>query len=125
MIDHISLRVSDFQKSLSFYKAALEPLGYALVFSNDQEQYAGFAGPDRERIWIGHREGASHGYAHIAVLAKDRATVRKFYEAAMKAGGRDNGGAGPRPQYSPTYYGAFVLDPDGHNIEAVCFAKGE
>ena len=51
--------------------------------------------------------------------------MRKFYEAAMKAGGRDNGGAGPRPQYSPTYYGAFVLDPDGHNIEAVCFAKGE
>jgi catechol 2,3-dioxygenase-like lactoylglutathione lyase family enzyme len=125
MIDHISLRVSDFQRSLTFYKAALEALGYTLVFSNDQEQYAGFAGPDRERIWIGHREGASHGYAHIAVLAKDRATVRKFYEAAMKAGGRDNGGAGPRPQYSPTYYGAFVLDPDGHNIEAVCFAKGE
>ena len=125
MIDHISLRVSDFQRSLTFYKAALEPLGYTLVFSNDQEQYAGFAGPDRERIWIGHREGASHGYAHIAVLAKDRATVRKFYEAAMKAGGRDNGGAGPRPQYSPTYYGAFVLDPDGHNIEAVCFEKGE
>ena len=125
MIDHISLRVSDFQRSLTFYKAALEPLGYTLVFSNDKEQYAGFAGPDRERIWIGHREGASHGYAHIAVLAKDHATVRKFYEAAMKAGGRDNGGAGPRPQYSPTYYGAFVLDPDGHNIEAVCFAKGE
>ena len=125
MIDHISLRVSDFQKSLAFYKAALEPLGYTLVFSNDKEQGAGFAGPDRGGIWIGHREGASHGYAHIAVLAKDRATVRKFYEAAMKAGGRDNGGAGPRPQYSPTYYGAFVLDPDGHNIEAVCFAKGE
>ncbi len=125
MIDHISLRVSDFQRSLTFYKAALEPLGYTLVFSNDQEQYAGFAGPDRERIWIGHRETASHGYAHIAVLAKDRATVRKFYDAAMKAGGRDNGGAGPRPQYSPTYYGAFVLDPDGHNIEAVCFEKGE
>ena len=125
MIDHISLRVSDFQRSLAFYKAALEPLGYTLVFSNDKEQYAGFAGPDRERIWIGHREGASHGYAHIAILAKDRATVRNFYEAAMKAGGRDNGGAGPRPQYSPTYYGAFVLDPDGHNIEAVCFAKGE
>ena len=125
MIDHISLRVSDFQKSRAFYEQALAPLGYTLVFSNDQEQYAGFAGPDRERIWIGHREGASHGYAHIAILAKDRATVRKFYEAAMKAGGRDNGGAGPRPQYNPTYYGAFVLDPDGHNIEAVCFAKGE
>ena len=126
MIDHISLRVSDFQKSLAFYKAALEPLGYTLVFSNDKEQYAGFAGPDKERGGFHiHREGASHGYAHIAVLAKDRATVRKFYEAAMQAGGSDNGGAGLRPQYSPTYYGAFVLDPDGHNIEAVCFEKGE
>ena len=125
MIDHISLRVSDFQRSRAFYEAALAPLGYTQVFSDDKEQYAGFAGPDRERIWIGHRAGASHGYAHIAILAKDRATVRKFYDAAMKAGGRDNGGAGPRPHYSPTYYGAFVLDPDGHNIEAVCFAKGE
>src|ERR1700723_3074260 len=119
MIDHISLRVSDFQRSLAFYKAALEPLGYTLVFSNDKEQYAGFAGPDRERIWIGNREGASHGYAHIAVLAKDRATVRKFYEAAMKAGGRDNGGAGLRPQYSPTYYGRFVPGPGGTKNRAV------
>src|SRR5260370_41179658 len=111
MIDHISLRVSDFQKSLSFYKAALAPLGYTLVFSNDQEQYAGFAGPDRERIWIGHREGASHGYAHIAVLAKDRATVRKFYEAAMKAGGRDNGGARVGPDYTAAHYRAVWLAP--------------
>src|ERR1700732_2831728 len=132
MIDHISLRVSDFKRSLTFYKAALEPMGYTLVFSNDQEQYAGFAGPDRERIWIGHTAGGSHGYGHIAVLAKDRATVakfyeaaghaagcshgyaniadsakdratvRKFYEAAMNAGGRDNGGEGLRPHYSPT-----------------------
>src|SRR5260370_33274489 len=106
MIDHISLRVSDFQRSRTFYEAALAPLGYTLVFSNDQEQYAGFAGPDRERIWIGHREGASHGYAHIAVLAKDRATVRKFYEAAMKAGGRDNGGGGVGAQEHPAHHGA-------------------
>jgi catechol 2,3-dioxygenase-like lactoylglutathione lyase family enzyme len=125
MIDHISLRVSDFQRSKAFYEAALAPLGYTLVVSNDKEQYAGFAGPDKGGILIGHREGVSHGFAHVAILAKDRATVRKFYEAAMKAGGRDNGGAGTRPQYSPTYYGAFVLDPDGHNIEAVCFEKGE
>ena len=125
MIDHISLRVSDFQRSKAFYEAALAPLGYTLVVSNDKEQYAGFAGPDKGGILIGHREGVSHGFAHVAILAKDRATVREFYDAAMKAGGRDNGGAGTRPQYSPTYYGAFVLDPDGHNIEAVCFAKGE
>ena len=125
MIDHISLRVSDFQRSKAFYEAALAPLGYTLVVSNDKEQYAGFAGPDKGGILIGHREGVSHGFAHVAILAKDRATVREFYDAAMKAGGRDNGGAGTRPQYSPTYYGAFVLDPDGHNIEAVCLAKGE
>ena len=125
MIDHISLRVSDFQRSKAFYEAALAPLGYTLVVSNDKEQYAGFAGPDKGGILIGHREGVSHGFAHVAILAKDRATVREFYDAAMKAGGRDNGGAGTRPQYSPTYYGAFVLDPDGHNIEAVCFEKGE
>ena len=124
MIDHISLRVSDFQRSRAFYETALAPLGYTQVFSNDQEQYAGFAGPDRERIWIGRGAGPP-GYAHVAILAKDRATVRKFYEAAMKAGARDNGAPGPRPQYSPTYYGSVVLDPDGHNLEAVCFARGE
>ena len=124
MIDHISLRVSDFQRSRAFYEVALAPLGYTLVFANDKEQYAGFAGPDRERIWIGRNDGP-RGYAHVAISSRDRATVRRFYEAAMKAGGRDNGAPGPRPQYSPTYYGAFVLDPDGHNIEAVCFEKGE
>lgn len=126
MIDHISLRVSDYNRSKAFYEKALTPLGYTMVFSNDQEQYAGFVGPDRERIWIGTgRNDGPRGYAHIAILGKDRKTVRRFYEAAMKAGGRDNGGPGPRPHYGPTYYGAFVLDPDGHNIEAVCFAKGE
>jgi catechol 2,3-dioxygenase-like lactoylglutathione lyase family enzyme len=128
MIDHISLRVSDFQRSRAFYEAALAPLGYTLVFTNDQEQYAGFAGPDRERIWIGRHDGPRGyvgGYVHIAILSRDRATVRRFYDEAMKAGGRDNGAPATRPQYSPTYYGAFVLDPDGHNIEAVCFEKGE
>ena len=124
MIDHISLRVSDYQKSLAFYQRALAPLGYTLVFSNDQEQYAGFAGPDRERIWIGRNEG-SRGYAHVAILSPNRATVRRFYDEALKAGGRDNGAPGLRPMYAPTYYGAFVLDPDDHNIEAVCFAKDE
>lgn len=124
MIDHISLRVSDFQRSRAFYERALAPLGYKLVFTNDQEQYAGFAGPDRERIWIGRNDGP-RGYAHIAISSPDRATVRHFYGEGLKAGGRDNGPPGMRPQYSPNYYGAFVLDPDGHNIEAVCFAYGE
>ena len=124
MIDHISLRVSDFLRSRAFYERALAPLGYKLVFTNDQEQYAGFAGPDRERIWIGRNDGP-RGYAHIGISSPDRATVRRFYGEGLKAGGRDNGPPGMRPQYSPSYYGAFVLDPDGHNIEAVCFAYGE
>lgn len=124
MIDHISLRVSDFQRSLAFYERALAPLGYKLVFSNDTEQYAGLAGPDRERIWIGRNDGP-RGYAHIAILTPDRSTVRRFHEEALQAGGRDNGPPGLRPMYSPNYYGAFVLDPDDHNIEAVCFAKDE
>src|SRR5579862_1296059 len=98
MIDHISLRVSDFKRSLAFYQQALAPLGYTLVFSNDKDQYAGFAGPDRERIWIGRNDGP-RGYAHVAISTSDRATVRRFYEAAIKAGGRDNGAPGPRPQY--------------------------
>ena len=121
MIDHVGIRVSDFARSRAFYESALKPLGYTMVFSNDREQYAGFAGPDRERIWIGRGEPQSG--VHIAILAPDRATVGRFREAAINAGGRDNGAAGLRSQYSPTYYGAFVLDPDGHNIEAVCFDK--
>jgi catechol 2,3-dioxygenase-like lactoylglutathione lyase family enzyme len=124
MIDHVSLRVSDFTRSLRFYDLALAPLGYKLVFSNDTEQYAGFAGPDRERIWIG-RSDEPRGGVHIAIMSADRATVRRFYDAAMKAGGRDNGAPGLRPQYSPNYYGAFVVDPDGYNLEAVCFKDGE
>jgi len=124
MIDHVSLRISDFKRSLAFYRAALAPLGYKLVFTNDNEQYAGFAGPDRERIWIGKSDGP-RGYAHIAILSPNRSSVRRFYDEALKAGGRDYGPPGPRPMYSPDYYGAFVLDPDDHNIEAVCFAKSE
>jgi catechol 2,3-dioxygenase-like lactoylglutathione lyase family enzyme len=121
MIDHISIKVSDFQRSLAFYDRALEPLGYVRVFVNEKEQYAGWAGRDRERIWIGR--GNAGGEFHVAMLAPDRATVRRFYEVALAAGGRDNGAPGLRPQYSPNYYGAFVLDPDGVNLEAVCFGK--
>ena len=119
MIDHIGIKVSDFTRSRTFYEQALKPLGYTMVFTNDREQYAGFAGPDGERIWIAR--GDNRGSIHVAVKAVDRATVRRFHHEAIKAGGRDNGAAGLRPQYSPTYYGAFVIDPDGHNLEAVCF----
>jgi catechol 2,3-dioxygenase-like lactoylglutathione lyase family enzyme len=125
MIDHVGLKVSDFPRSVAFYDRALAPVGYARVFINQQERYAGYAGPSGERIWIAQGTPPPEASVHLAILAADRATVRRFHEAALAAGGRDHGAPGPRPQYSPTYYGAFVLDPDGYNLEAVCFKEGE
>ena len=119
MLDHVSLRVADYGKAQAFYDAALKPLGLTRLFG-DGAHFAGY-GDQRPFFWIG--EGAA-GYAHVAFAAPDRATVEAFHAAALAAGGRDNGAAGLRPQYHPGYYGAFVLDPDGHNIEAVCHQGG-
>lgn len=121
MIDHIGIEVSDYEKAKQFYKAALAPLGYILVM--EVEGFAGF-GPKQENgpiatFWLHQGELPSHS-AHIAFTAKNRKMVREFYEAALLAGGEDNGEPGVRKIYHPNYYGAFVLDPDGHNIEAVC-----
>lgn len=122
MLDHIGFPVTDFARSKSFYTAALAPLGYRVVMevklSDDGEDgYAGF-GDDRPQFWIGTGKPLA-GRLHVAFMAKNRAQVRAFYEAAIAAGGVDNGGPGLRPHYHENYYGAFVLDPDGHNIEAV------
>ena len=122
MLDHIGFPVTDFARSKAFYTRALEALGYRIVtevnLSEDGEDgYAGF-GDDRPHFWIGTGKPLS-GRLHVAFMAKSRADVRAFYEAAMAAGGRDNGPPGLRPHYHENYYGAFVLDPDGHNIEAV------
>ena len=123
MLDHIGFPVSDYAKSKAFYAAALEPLGLRLLKDMDLSDdggpagYAGF-GASRPQFWIGTRKTLT-GRLHVAFAAADRAQVRAFYEAAIAAGATDNGPPGLRPHYHENYYGAFVLDPDGHNIEAV------
>lgn len=126
MIDHIGFPVSDYERAKAFYLKALAPLDYCLVVEvgqqdNPGEQAAGFGAGGRPDFWIGG-EGGLNKPMHIALLAKDRAAVDAFYKAAIAAGGRDNGPPGVRAHYHPNYYGAFVLDLDGHNIEAVCHA---
>ena len=117
MIDHIGIQVSDLARSVDFYTKALAPLGYSLVMT--WQQFAGFGIAGKSELWIDGRQGPTDK-VHIALRAKGRAEVRSFYEAAMEAGGKDNGAPGVREHYHRDYYGAFVLDPDGHNIEAVC-----
>ena len=117
MIDHTGVSVSDVAKAKAFYRAALAPLGYGMLM--EFEQFAGFGVAPKPDFWIG--QGAPNApRVHIAFRADTRAVVDAFYMAALAAGGRDNGPPGPRPLYHDNYYGAFVLDPDGHNIEAVC-----
>lgn len=117
MIDHIGIAVTDLDRSVAFYEQALAPLGYALVMRFPEA--AGFGIGGKPDFWIG-KEPAVGTIAHVAILAKGRADVRAFHAAALAAGGKDNGAPGVRLQYHPDYYGAFVHDPDGHNIEAVC-----
>ena len=116
MIDHIGIQVTDLDASVAFYTRALAPLGYVLVMRFPQ--FAGFGIAGEPDFWIG--VGKPSDKIHVALRAKGRAEVRAFYEAAMAAGGTDNGAPGIRAIYHPSYYGAFVRDPDGHNIEAVC-----
>jgi catechol 2,3-dioxygenase-like lactoylglutathione lyase family enzyme len=126
MIDHLGFSVSDFARSRAFYVQALAPLGYAPVMDVTKEQSGGYEGtgfgpPGRPHFWIGTGEARS-GSTHVAFAAYSRAAVEAFHRAALAAGGRDNGAPGLRPHYHEHYYGAFVFDPDGHNIEAVCHA---
>lgn len=118
MIDHIGLLVSNYSASKRFYERALEPLGYGLVM--EVGAAAGFGAGGKPTFWIAESGVNAPTATHIAFASPDRATVDAFYETAVAAGGRDNGAPGLRPHYHPHYYGAFVLDPDGHNIEAVC-----
>ncbi len=117
MLDHVKLFVSDVDRSRAFYERALQPLGYRVLL----EPAPGVVGMGRDfpNFWLAPAEGGSTT-AHVAIRTDSRSVVDEFYEAALAAGGTDNGAPGLRPQYHPTYYGAFVHDPDGNNVEAVC-----
>lgn len=119
-LDHVGIRVHDFEKSVAFYTAALGALGIKCLmnFAHEGSHHAGF-GVDLPFFWISASKKASGG-THVAFTAKSRAEVEAFYAIAVSTGGRDNGEPGLRPQYHPNYYGAFVFDPDANNIEAVC-----
>ena len=124
MIAHVGIRVSDIERSKKFYSEALKPIGYELlreygVTPNRPGASVCFGEPPRADFWL-YQGIPSEVTTHIAFQVGKRARVDAFYQAAMAAGGRDNGKPGIRPQYNPNYYGAFVLDPDGYNIEAVC-----
>ena len=116
MIDHISLHVSDIERSKAFYAEALAPLGYEVIM--EFESVAGLGARGKPDLWIG--EGEPRAPIHIAFSSPDRATVDAFHKAALAAGGKDNGPPGLRPHYHQNYYGAYAHDPDGNNVEAVC-----
>jgi catechol 2,3-dioxygenase-like lactoylglutathione lyase family enzyme len=128
MIDHAGLKISDPKASRRFYDAALAPLGYRIVMEvpaavTGGRVVLGYGVPPKPDFWM--TEGTpEQPRVHIAFRAGSRAEVDAFHKAALAAGGRDNGPPGPRPHYHAAYYGAFVLDPDGHNVEAVCHLPG-
>ena len=122
MLDHVTIGVTDIERSMAFYDRALQPLGIARLYA-ESGTFAGYGVGRKAFFWIGLRERVTTG-SHIAFTAADRAAVDAFHAAALAAGGRDNGPPGLRPQYHADYYGAFVLDPDGHNLEAVCHRSG-
>ena len=124
MIDHTGVSVSDYSKSLAFYTAALGAIGIVKIMEipasvTGDTDVAGFGPPGKAEFWIG-KGTPNQPPIHIAFRVDSRAAVDAFYQAAIAAGGRDNGAPGVRAYYHPDYYGAYVLDPDGHNIEAVC-----
>jgi len=121
MLDHVTLGVSDIERSKQFYDKALRPLGIERLYA-EGETAAGYGANRKAFFWISLREASQTG-SHVAFATEDRETVDRFHQAALSAGGRDNGPPGLRPHYHENYYGAFVLDPDGHNIEVVCHRK--
>jgi catechol 2,3-dioxygenase-like lactoylglutathione lyase family enzyme len=117
MFDHVGLKVQDIGASVRFYTAVLAPLSYVLC-SHD-ESGAGFGPPGEPALWLYAHAKPVPG-VHLAFRARDRAAVDRFHATGLEAGGRDNGGPGLRADYAPKYYAAFLIDPDGNNIEAVC-----
>jgi catechol 2,3-dioxygenase-like lactoylglutathione lyase family enzyme len=118
MIHHIQISVRDFSRSLRFYTEALRPLGYTAQSVDESAKSAGFGPPGAPKLWIGVGT-PSKGPVHLAFEAKDAKAVAQFHASAVAAGGEDNGLPGPRQDYGPKYHAAFVLDPDGNNVEAV------
>ena len=122
MFHHVQISVSDFPRALRFWKSALEPLGYVAQYVDEAAKSAGFGPPGTPRLWIGpgsSKGPSSKGTVHLAIEAKTEEAVKRFYAAALASGAKDNGPPGPRPDYGPKYWAAFVIDPDGNNIEAV------
>src|ERR1700682_3856076 len=119
MLDHIGLNVSDYDRSRDFYEGALAPLGYSLLME-PVPRFGGFGRDGVPRFWITDQRKPTSENVHVAFTAPDRATVDAFHSAGLKAGGTDNGGPGIRELYHPAYYGAFIRDPDGHNVDDVC-----
>jgi catechol 2,3-dioxygenase-like lactoylglutathione lyase family enzyme len=117
IVDHIGFAVTDYEKSKAFFAKALAPLGIELVM--EVQGWAGFGKAGKPELWFGPR-GEKPAPLHIAFVAESREQVRAFYAAALAAGAQDNGPPGIRKIYHPDYYGAFVIGPDGHNVEAVC-----
>lgn len=118
ILDHLTLPVADFEASKRFYQQALAPLGIGVVVEIDG--VAGFGREGKGELWLSG--GQAHPPLHIAFAARTRAEVDAFHAAALSAGARSNGAPGLRPIYHENYYGAFVIAPEGHNIEAVCHA---
>jgi catechol 2,3-dioxygenase-like lactoylglutathione lyase family enzyme len=125
MIDHVGFAVADAERSRRFYETALSPLGISLIMSVTPDKTEaggtahGFGSEGKPYFWIGDNERVGEG-THVAFEAANRSMVVEFHRAAIAAGGRDNGGPGLRPHYHPNYFAAFVFDPDGINVEAVC-----
>lgn len=118
MYDHIGLKVKDLEAAVRFYQAALAGLG--LVLCSKDAAGAGFGPPHAPALWLYAAQGTDGVGVHLALRAADHRAVDRFYAGGLKAGGRDCGAPGLRVDYSPTYYAAFLLDPDGNNVEAVC-----
>lgn len=117
MIDHVGLRTREYDAMVAFYQAALAPLGYKIMM-----QFEGVVGLGREHpdLWISKADDSATGQIHLAFSVDDREAVDKAYAAALASGATDNGAPGLRPNYTPTYYAAFVIDPEGSNLEFVC-----
>ena len=117
MLDHVSFAVTDLGRSKKFYTASLAPFGYKVL--SEFPGVIGMGPGGKPDLWI-HEDKAKPAQLHVALASDTTAKVDAFHKAALKAGGKDNGPPGPRPDYGPAYYAAYVFDPDGHNIEAVC-----